>query len=268
MASQKNILHRIRHKYAEMGRAEKAVADYVLNYPEDVVLLSMRALAEKANVSDNTVLRFCRTSGFSGYWDFKSSLVPQIVVQRKSIYQPAEATDQFALQHKKISANICTAIQETFQNINEEDIIQVAQKIVSSNITVIIGLGDSYGVAIIFSNFLLMLGLPSICMRDRSEMVKMGSILGEDSILIALTHSGETPEVLMTLERAAEQGAFTTVISNSLAVKHEVQPDIFLLTQVPATSVAGSYFALPRIAQLAVIELILSKMPFFYTKEE
>lgn len=267
MASQKNILHRIRQKYAEMGRAEKSVADYVLNHPEDVVLLSMRALAEKADVSDNTVLRFCRTTGFSGYWDFKSSLVPQIVVQRKSIYQPAEVSDQFVVQHEKISANICTAIQETFQHISEDEIIQVARKIASSNITVIVGLGDSYGVAVIFFNFLLMLGLPSMCLCDRSEMARMCSILREDSLLIALTHSGETPEVLMALKRAAEHGAFTAVICNSLAVKHEVQPDIFLLTQVPATSVAGSYFALPRIAQLAVIELILSKMPLYIEGE-
>jgi len=268
MATQKNTLHLITNKYSEMGRAERAVADYVLNHPEEVILLSMRALAEKANVSDNTVLRFCRTSGFSGYWDFKSSLVPQIVVQRKSIYQPTEVTDQFTIQHKKISSNICTTVKETFQNIIEEDILKAAQKIASSNITVIIGLGDSYGVSIIFSNFLLMLGIPSIYLCDRSEMERMCSILHEESVLIGMTHSGETPEILVALKRAAENKAFTVAICNSIAVKHEVSTDVFLLTQVPTTSVAGSYFALPRIAQLAVMELILSKIPLYVSREK
>jgi DNA-binding MurR/RpiR family transcriptional regulator len=113
-----------------------------------------------------------------------------------------------------------------------------------------------------------MLGIPSIYLCDRSEMERMCSILHKESVLIGMTHSGETPEILVALKRAAENKAFTVAICNSIAVKHEAPTDVFLLTQVPTTSVAGSYFALPRIAQLAVMELILSKIPLYVSREK
>jgi DNA-binding MurR/RpiR family transcriptional regulator len=251
-----------------MSPAERAVADYVLKHPDEVILLSMRALAEKADVSDNTVLRFCRTSGFSGYWDFKASLVPQIVTQKGSIYQQIKATDQFALQKEKIAANIDSTVKATFQNVVEEDILQIAQKIASSNMTAIVGTGDSCGVAAIFSNFLLMLDIPSVYLSDRSEMERMCNILRGNSVLIGITHSGETPEVLEALKRAKDNDAFTVAICNNLAVRQEVSVDVFLLTQVPTTSVAGTYFTLPRITQLSVIELILGKIPLFIATKE
>jgi len=55
----------------------------------------------------------------------------------------------------------------------------------------------------------------------------------------------------------------TLAICNNIAVRQEVSVDAFLLTPVPTTSVAGTYFALPRITQLSIIELILSKIPLF-----
>lgn len=251
-----------------MSPAERAVADYVLKHPDEVILLSMRALAEKADVSDNTVLRFCRTSGFSGYWDFKASLVPQIVTQKGSIYQQIKATDQFTLQKEKIATNIDSTVKATFQNIVEEDILQIARKIASSTATVIVGFGDSNGVSIIFSNFLLMLDIFSVSLSDKAEIERTCSILGEDSVLIGITHSGETPETLEALKRAKDNNAFTVAICNNLAVRQEVPVDMFLLTQVPTTSVAGTYFTLPRITQLSVIELILGKIPLFIATKE
>ncbi len=268
MATKKNILHLITNKYSKMSPAEKAVADYILKNPDEVILLSMRALAEKTNVSDNTVLRFCRTSGFSGYLDFKTSLIPQIVTQKGSIYQQIEVTDQFTLQKKKISENICATVTETFKNIVEDDITRIAQKITSSSFTVIVGLAGSSGVSLIFSDSLLALGIPSVSISDRIEIQRMCSSLGENSVLIGLTHMGETQEVLMAVRRAGENDAFTVIISNNIAVKQEVSADICLLTQVPTTSVAGVHFALPRITQLSVVELILNRIALFISKEE
>ena len=86
-----------------MSPSEKAVAAYILKNPEEIVLLSMRGLAEKTKVSNNTVFRFCRTCGFSGYLDFKTALVPQIVSKKGSIYQQVDTKDQFSIQKDKIS---------------------------------------------------------------------------------------------------------------------------------------------------------------------
>ena len=86
----KNVIHLINNLYNNMQRAERAVAEYVLQNPDEVILMSMKALANKVEVSDNSVLRFCRTCGFSGYLDFKTALLPQIITQKRSIYQQVQ----------------------------------------------------------------------------------------------------------------------------------------------------------------------------------
>lgn len=256
----KNVLHFINSKYSDFSRSEKIVAEYILKNPDEVILLSMRALAEKTSLSDNTVLRFCRSCGFSGYLDFKTALIPQVVTQKGSIYKQVDARDAFTFQKDKIEENISATIRETYQNMVEDEIVLVAKKIVAASHTIVVGLAASSGVSLILSDSLLTLGIPSHAISDRIEIERTCSNLGQSSVLVGFTTSGETREVLMAVSRAGENRAFTILISNNIAVKQQVSAGVFLLTQVPTSNIAGTYFALPRITQLALVELILSQV--------
>jgi DNA-binding MurR/RpiR family transcriptional regulator len=257
----RNVIHIINNRYSELKPAEKAVAEYVVKKPEEVILLSMKALAEKVDVSDNSVLRFCRTCGFSGYLDFKTALLPQIITQKGSIYKQVGMGDDFLLRKTKIMDNIVSTVKETYEAVPEDDISLAAEKIAAGSGTVTVGLAASAGVALVFSDSLLSMGIPSVSISDRIEIERYCSCLNASSVLVGFSTSGETREVLMAIERAKENNAFTILISNNLAVKNEVQADIFLFTQIPSRDIAGSFFALPRIAQLSLVELILSKIP-------
>jgi len=81
-------------------------------------------------------------------------------------------------------------------------------------------------------------------------------------------HSGAAGNDITTGKYAFLGGVHFLFISNNIAVKQEVSADICLLTQVPTTSVAGVHFALPRITQLSVVELILNRIALFISKEE
>ena len=50
-----NVFHLINSKYSSLSRSERTVAEYILQNPGAVMLMSMRGLAEKTNLSDNTV---------------------------------------------------------------------------------------------------------------------------------------------------------------------------------------------------------------------
>lgn len=259
----KNVIHIINNNYSNMRPAEKTVAEYVLKNLEEVIIMSMKALADKVKVSDNTVLRFCRTCGFSGYLDFKTAILPQVITQKGSIYQQVDTRDEFNILKDKVLENLTSTISETYKIAQEENITLIAEKIVKSRNTITVGLAGSSGVALILSDSLLSMGIPSISISDRIEIERFCSTLNESSTLIGFTTSGETPEVLMAVERAKSNGAFTIIVSNNAAVRKEVDADIYLLTQIPSANIAGYYFALPRIAQLALVELVLSKIPVY-----
>ena len=63
---------------AALTPAERQIADVVLGYPQYVIGLSLRELAERAYVSEASVIRFAQKLGCKGFADFKVHLAQEL----------------------------------------------------------------------------------------------------------------------------------------------------------------------------------------------
>jgi RpiR family carbohydrate utilization transcriptional regulator len=77
-----------------LRRSERKVAEYVLSRPEEIIRLRIVDLAEQAQVSEPTVIRFCRAIGCNGFLDFKLALAQQLIpaVPRDPWDRPVDGT--------------------------------------------------------------------------------------------------------------------------------------------------------------------------------
>src|SRR4051794_31492536 len=57
--------------------AEQKIAEYILANPNRAVGFSVQELAEAAQTSRATIVRFCRTLDYSGYKEFKLALATE-----------------------------------------------------------------------------------------------------------------------------------------------------------------------------------------------
>ena len=71
---QEDFLTRIRSSYNQFTKAEKRVADFILQNPNRVLFMSISDLAETCMVGDTSVFRFCKTMNLKGYQEFKMTL--------------------------------------------------------------------------------------------------------------------------------------------------------------------------------------------------
>ena len=71
---QGDFLIKVRAVYNQFTKAEKKVADYILQHPKDVLFMSITDLAEACDVGDTSVFRFCKTMNLKGYQEFKMML--------------------------------------------------------------------------------------------------------------------------------------------------------------------------------------------------
>lgn len=69
-----SCLKKIKSKIDYLTAAEQKVGYYILEHGDEVLGLTVTELAEKANSSDATVVRFCRSDGYKGYQEFKIGL--------------------------------------------------------------------------------------------------------------------------------------------------------------------------------------------------
>ena len=73
-----NLIRRIAENQKVLRKSELKVADFVLANANDVIKMRIADLAKKSEVSEPTVIRFCRALGFDGFQSFKLQLARQL----------------------------------------------------------------------------------------------------------------------------------------------------------------------------------------------
>ena len=142
------------------------------------------------------------------------------------------------------------------RNCDYDQVEKVATRISQSEKTLIAGLGGSAGVAHIFSDSLGSIGVFSSCPQDTTMMLNLVSMHHDNDVLVCISHSGETEEIVFTAKQAREQGMFTVGITNFSPSPLAKNVEVSLITGVP-DNLLGSYSCQSRISQLAILELIL-----------
>ncbi|MGP2490016.1 MurR/RpiR family transcriptional regulator [Mesorhizobium sp. PUT5] len=90
MRHQTSLIDRLRVERHQFNRADRAVADVVLDDIEAATRISIKDLSSRAQVSEPTVIRFSRRMGCDGFSDFKIRLAQDYAIGR--MYIKAERT--------------------------------------------------------------------------------------------------------------------------------------------------------------------------------
>jgi DNA-binding MurR/RpiR family transcriptional regulator len=156
-------------------------------------------------------------------------------------------------------------IRKTVTPYSKDLIKSVSNRIVRSKNIIIIGLAGSAGVARIFNDCLLGLGIYSTYLSDRVEIERIVSQLDKNGMIFGISHSGETQEVVYALKKGREKGVYTIGMTNFASSSVARFSDVTLLTTVPE-NLLGSYSCQPRIAQLALLEFITFEISTRFSK--
>lgn len=265
MKKTENPLSLVEKHYGKLSKVGKRVADYVQTHPDKTILLSLQTLSERCSVSDASVLRFCRSLGFSGYQDFKAALVPELLKRGTSIYQEIDSDDDFTTIREKFLENLNNDIRQTLTRYSKDVIKSVSNRIIRSKHIIITGLAGSAGVARIFNDCLLGLGIYSTYLSDRVEIERVVSQLDTNDMIFGISHSGETQEIVYALNKGMENGVYTIGMTNFASSSLTKFSDVVLLTTV-AENLLGSYSCQPRIAQLTLLEFITFELSTRFNK--
>ncbi len=67
-------LERIEHGIGTYTKAERAVADFFLEHPADVVGSTITSISDASGLSKTAIMRMCQRIGYSGYAEFRFSM--------------------------------------------------------------------------------------------------------------------------------------------------------------------------------------------------
>src|SRR5690606_19094788 len=81
-----NLLNTVNSMYPTLHEAERKVAEYVIKEYFNVIDMSVSELSEQCEVSEATIVRFCKRIGLKGFHHFKITLAREINDSEKKTY--------------------------------------------------------------------------------------------------------------------------------------------------------------------------------------
>ncbi|KAF0170484.1 MAG: putative Phosphogluconate repressor HexR RpiR family [Rhodobacteraceae bacterium] len=138
-----SLLKRILEMTQTMGAAETRIAEYASSHPDEVMHMSMASLSKQCDVSDPTIMRFCRRLGFDGYQDFKINLAQTLVPAAPFEYEQITAGDSVENVVRKTCRNSLNAIQRAQEDLIPSQIAEAGEALAKATWTGIYATGIS-----------------------------------------------------------------------------------------------------------------------------
>ena len=209
------ILSQIRRVRHELSPAELRVAEHVIAHARAVVNDPIAEIARAADVSQPTVIRFCRSLGCEGLSDFKlrlaSGLTGTVPVTHIQVTNDDSALELGA----KVLGNTASSILQVRSQLNKDMIERAIDLIMNANRVEFYAIGH-YGVVANDAQFkFLRLGIPCSAHTDSRLQLLSASVLGVQDVVVVSSSSGRLPELLEVVEKARERGAKVIAIATS-----------------------------------------------------
>ncbi|SDK22911.1 MurR/RpiR family transcriptional regulator [Natronincola ferrireducens] len=228
-------------------KSEKKLYEYVINNFEKVMYHSLTELAEICQVGEATILRFCRKLGYEGYQDFKLAVAQDLSTVTKN------SGDETYVE--KIKNNMIEAIADTYNIIDLNTLEDVIDKINLSNDVVVYGIGLSGIVALDMKSRFLRIGKNISVVTDPHFQMMRSCSTNKDTVIIAISLSGSTKDIVDAVKVAKNNGAFVMAITSHIKSPLTKYSDLVLLTSGKENPLdSGSLVA--KISQIFVIDLI------------
>lgn len=206
------LIERIRGAYSRMSAVEKRIADLILADPMGATNSTLAHLAARAGVSEGSVVNFAARLGVGGFSALKIALARETRTGFSFGGVTEEDTPLTAFQ--KTAGNTADAVQRTAQAIEARSLEQAAALLASARRIDIFGAGDSALIAQDAYFHFMRAGLPAYAITDYLTFSIDAAQLDRDCAALAISHSGQTMEIVDAMEIAAQRGAATLCVTS------------------------------------------------------
>lgn len=211
------ITQQIKRLYCNLTTAERKIATYVIESPQEVTGLTVHQLAEKCGVASSAVIRFCKTIQLQGFSELKLELARELGSKREEQKNTLPAVEHESgtegVVRKVFQAGMDT-LQDTLDKLDFSKIEKMSEVLVNAKHIFIFGLGTSSTVVLDAQYRLSQLGLWATACTDILLMGVTGANLEQGDVVLAISHSGRTKAVVDAVRLAKKKGATVLAITS------------------------------------------------------
>jgi DNA-binding MurR/RpiR family transcriptional regulator len=205
-----------------MSPAEQKIAAYFRTQKEAILLNSAIEIAEKAGVSDATVVRAARTLGFEGLSGLREAILSELTGNNGQERRLQRTLDEVKHDSSGVLDHVLKAHRESLEVMSSAEFAKAfalaVNMIFSARHRFIFGIGPSGSVADYAALQFNRLGLSTTALADSGVKLADGLIqLAEGDAILMIANAPVYREVSVILDHAEKIGVPVVLIGDSLA---------------------------------------------------
>lgn len=263
-----DILEQMIAKESKMSKKEKILAIYIEKNYDKILNLSIHELAEKSGVSAATIIRFCKNLNINGFPELKIKLSVIASNQNaKTEYDEIHPGEQNGSIKEKMKLRFKSVIDATAETLNDHLISQTVDAIYNASRIQVFGVGASKLVAADIYQKMLRLGKAINYNSDIHIASTQLVNLPKDAVLILISNSGKTQEVIDLLHLAKDINIKVISLTSNHNSELAISSDFSLATKNIGEPHIRSGATTSLISQFYVVDVLLFNYISTYPNE-
>lgn len=236
-----------------LNPTERRIADWLIIKGNIRQETSLREVASTLKVSEPLLVKVAKKIGFSGFRELRSALISYF--ESLPYEKEEEVTEHDSLDTvlDKVFSSSIQALKEARSVADSATIGKAAQLIFNARRVIIFGVGGSASVGLDFEHKLLRLGIISHAYSDFHLMLMAASQLEEKDIVIAISQTGATREMLNAVNTARAKKTKVICITNNDGSPLSQSSDLSIFSPAMSGPLLGQN-AVARIVQLNLLD--------------
>ncbi|QLR44410.1 MurR/RpiR family transcriptional regulator [Enterobacter sp. RHBSTW-00994] len=251
MSENENLLLRLRQGVSGYSPTQQKLGEFVLNDPARVLYLTITELARESDTSEASVTRLCRALGCKGYNEFKMALALDI--------QQGQPARQNGDEIDNVVDESVQALLDTAKLLDRALLANAALALHQAQSVQIYGVAASAILGEYLHYKLLRLGKPVQLFSDMHRAAMNAATLPKTSLVVAISSSGSTRDLLHVVKLARKRGVPVLALSNTPRSPLASLCDIQLVAAKPEGPLsAGALNA--KVGVMLLVELLTTSL--------
>ncbi|NEW00993.1 MurR/RpiR family transcriptional regulator [Bacillus megaterium] len=193
----------IKHKFPDLSRGQKKVAEFLVNFTEKGSLYTAGQIGKEAGVSETTVIRLAYALGLNGFSDLQELMRKEWLSSAES----KEAASKPAAEEKK-------PFSEWLSPIDEKELSQAVDALIKSDQVYIAGFRESHTAAYWLYYKMNQLRNYVLLSFPTGFLLETLCNLTSESAVVVFSLPRYTKEALEVAQQAKKQGAKVIAITD------------------------------------------------------
>lgn len=256
-----SILSQLDTPKFKTSKSDKQIIEYIRNSADKIIYMTISEVARESNTGEATVTRFAKKMGFAGFQDFKVTLAQEVSIKSSNsiINNEINNNEDVLETANKLLRNNISVLERTVSIMNTNDIYECSELIKNCKKAYFMGVGYS-GIVAQDSNYKFMrIGINSMYYQDTHTMIMMSALASIGEVVLAISHSGETEEIIRSTKIAKDNGAKIIAITQNEKSTLAKIADINL-PYVSSETLLETGAVSSKLAQIFIVDLIYTQV--------